>query len=120
MFGVIFHPQPVGRRRAVPELVVRGVEAELIGLGHLLLVPASVGGLGQMREARPGAHALDLVVEYRLGEYLRTLADYLPVEHLRRAELKGNASNFSSREEYRAAPRSPASTASALWPSSTR
>jgi hypothetical protein len=46
MFGVILHPQPVWRRRAVPELVVRGVESKAIGLGHILLVSEPVKRLG--------------------------------------------------------------------------
>jgi hypothetical protein len=51
-----------------------------------------------MREAQPTALSLELVVEYRLGEYLRTLCDYLPVEHRRRAELKGEAGSAKLRE----------------------
>ena len=98
MFGVILHPQPVGRLRSVAELSVPGVHTERVGEGHVLFVPwassaVPVTRLRQIVKASMESteKELNVTVRYRLKEYLQVLYDFAPMEHHRRAVLCGKA-----------------------------
>jgi hypothetical protein len=99
LFGTIFHPQPVGRRRAVAELSVPGVQANSIGAGHTLLAvgvdsqhqPPAMLPQGAATSVIPQSAGLRVIVNYRLREYLQVLADFVPIELHRRAQRSGKA-----------------------------
>ena len=98
MFGVILHPQPVGRRRAVAELSVPGVSTECVGERHVFLVPSTQSPPPLTRPPRviepsvePIEKELNITVEYGLKEYLQVLVDFVPIERHRRALLSGKA-----------------------------
>jgi len=98
MFGVILHPQSVGRRRAVAELSVPGVYTERVGERHVLLVPSPglpppATRLRQLAKAPMESieRELNVTVEYGLKEYLQVLVDFVPIEYHKRALQSGKA-----------------------------